>query len=61
MSNNYHAIPGNYSDLDYSGMHADISVYQYEGEYYWISLDDNSDPIGPFDTSADAYHDAQGF
>jgi len=32
--------------------------------YYWSCFPGclpDSDPIGPFDTSAEAYHDAQGF
>lgn len=58
---------GNYADLDYTGIHSDISVYQFEGEYYWILIGEGffdngpSHPIGPFSTSAEAYHNTQGF
>lgn len=92
--NNDHAIPGNYADLDYSGIHQFVEeAGDIEGEcygsfevfigrkyydkinaiideidldaWYWWScfpgcLPD-SDPIGPFGTSADAYHNAQGY
>lgn len=56
---------GNYADLDYSGKHRTITgfifdVYIYHGEWYYAECY-AGDPIGPFATSADAYHDAQGF
>lgn len=55
---------GNYADLDYSGIHQTdtgfkFEIYQFRSAWYYA--DYNGDPIGPFATSADAYHDAQGF
>lgn len=58
---------GNFADLDYSGIHTfddpdlDFNVYQYQGEWFYIWLEHGNGPIGPFATSADAYHDAQGY
>lgn len=66
--NNDHAIPGNYADLDYTGDHHRengdlIWVYKAVDGFYWNDLHncEHSDPVGPFSTSAEAYHDAQGF
>lgn len=71
---NDHAILGNYADLDYSGEYeyrdcedlpgGTFEVLKIDGKWYWTSWEvdnDNNDCVGPFDTSAEAYHDAQGF